>query len=111
MSEKKWKLRKKYFLKTRDNRPIFIFTITVAVIYFVLLFLFPKGNPILFWLLIAGEVFHLWQLATYIYTTWNMEHRVKFSKDFQPAVDIFITVAGEPVDIVAETSPAAKSIN
>ncbi len=48
------------FLKTSISQPLIIINALMALVYFyVICFFFPESNPILFWLLIAGEIFHL----------------------------------------------------
>src|SRR3989344_5207068 len=59
------------FLKTDSPKLLLALNAALAIVYFfVLTFFFPLGNPILFWMLIAGEVFHIWQVLTFIYTVW-----------------------------------------
>jgi cellulose synthase (UDP-forming) len=103
---------KNKFLQTGTNTSVLMINIILAVIYFAaILFAFPKGNTILFWLLISGEVFHLWQLLTYIFTVWNTEYQPRFDPRHVEPVDVYITVAGEPIDVVEETVSAAKRMN
>lgn len=85
-------------------------TLTAAILYFLILsFWLPQGNAWLFALLIAGEIFHLWQAITYLYTVWDTSYSAKVDKNFQPWVDIYITVAGEPVEVVETTARAAMA--
>lgn len=96
------------FITGRPNKTLLFFTAVMAVVYFVFLaFFLHKGNPILFYALVAGEVFHLWQILTYLFTAWEPEFSAVFDATIQPPVDVFITVAGEPVGIVEETAVAA----
>ncbi len=89
-----------------------IVTAILALIYLAaLVFFFKKGDMILFSLLLAGEVFHLWQLFTFIYTIWDTEYVNAFDGSFKPEVDVFITVAGEPVEIVEETVRGILAMN
>jgi cellulose synthase (UDP-forming) len=100
------------FLEAGVSRGLLALNIFLAAVYFVaIVWWFPSGNPVLFWLLVFGEIFHLWQLLTYIYTVWNTEHRTPFDPNYTPPVDVFITVAGEPVDIVEETVRAALAMD
>jgi len=100
------------FLHTPSSRLLLSATIAVAITYFlIVILLFHKGNSVLFYLLIAGEVFHLWQIITYSYTVWNTEYFPPFDPKLTPGVDVFITVAGEPVDIVEETAQAALNMS
>ena len=83
--------------------------VVLALTYFcVLAFFFPIGNTALFSLLIAGEVFHMWQVLTFIYTVWDTRTPLPRDPGFLAlSVDVFITVAGEPVELVAQTAVAA----
>ncbi len=103
---------KRLFLKTDVSRGLLLLNIGLTLAYFIVIaFMFPIGNRFLFALLIAGEVFHVWQVLTYIYTVWQTEHEPFKDESHQPHADIFITVAGEPADIVEETVSAAKAID
>jgi cellulose synthase (UDP-forming) len=99
---------KKTFLRNTASKRLLVVNSLFALLYFcVLTFAFDHGNDILFWLLIAGEVFHLYQIVGYAYTVWTPKAKNEFDKDFSEPVDIFITVAGEPVEIVRQTVQAA----
>lgn len=104
----------------RINRLIVLLHAGLAVYYFwALAFWFPSKHPLVFCLLLLGEIFHLWQALTYAYTIWHLngEHIAPNYKlptkndSFYPVVDIFITVAGEPLEIVRETVEAALKID
>src|ERR1051326_1650940 len=98
------------FLRTNINKWLILATMFMAAAYFfVLAFVLPKGNTLLFALLIVGEIFHLWQVFSYIHTIWNTHDTPPNLSLFTPKVDIYITVAGEPVEIVEATIKAAKS--
>ncbi len=100
------------FLRTAISRPLLIANGLLALAYFVVLaFWFPAGNIILFGLLVAGEVFHLWQVFGYLYTVWQMEYQAKFDTTYLPRVDVFVTVAGEPVTVVEETLRVIKALD
>lgn len=99
------------FLKSSIHRGVLAANFIMACVYFfAIALLFPPANTLLFWLLIAGEVFHIWQAFAYVHTVWNMENRAPFSPHFLPSVDVFITVAGEPEDIVEQTVRAARAM-
>jgi cellulose synthase (UDP-forming) len=72
---------------------------------------FKISNIYLFSLLIAGQVFFTWQGLTFIQTIWNMDYMPKNDPAFAEPVDVFITVAGEPVEIVEETALAAVDMD
>ena len=100
------------FLVTNEPRFLLGLNAVMAVTYFyVITFLFGVGNPILFTILIAGEVFHVWQVLTYIYTVWDTSYVSPMDHSYAPQVDVFITVAGEPVEIVEETLRAAVGMD
>ncbi|HEY6018499.1 MAG TPA: hypothetical protein VIY48_00930, partial [Candidatus Paceibacterota bacterium] len=99
------------FLTGESPRRLFVLNIALALVYFaVLTFYFPHGNDILFYLLVAGEVFHLWQVFTFIYTVWDTSYVSPKDSRIAPAVDVFITVAGEPIEVVEPTARAAATM-
>ncbi len=103
---------KKDFLNTETNTGVLLAGIILTVIYFaVITFMFPMGNKVIFAFLIAGEVFHVFQVLMYISTVWQTEYFPKRNHSYAPPVDVFITVAGEPVEVVEETVVAAKAMN
>lgn len=103
---------KERFLNTHVPKRYLAINGILAIFYFVLLvFFFPRGNMWLFYALAIGEVFHLWQIGTYIHSVWGMDTKHRFNKKIAPPVDVFITVAGEPLDIIERTVIAAKNAN
>ncbi len=99
------------FLSTEVPKALLVLNILLAIAYFIVLaFLFPIGNSVLFALLIVGELFHLWQVLTFIYTVWNTDDPVPLDARFSAPVDVFITVAGEPAALVEQTVLAAKAM-
>lgn len=105
-------LDKESFLKGHAKNYILLLNSVMALLYFIILsFGFMPGNKILFGLLIAGEVFHLIQILGYCYTVWGTNLTAKFNRAFTPKVDVFITVCGEPVEIVEETARAALAMD
>jgi cellulose synthase (UDP-forming) len=100
---------KKDFLETDSPKALFLVNGVLALVYFCLLaFYFPIGNPTLFTLLILGEIFHMWQVFTFLYTVWDTSYEAKKYPAYAPPVDVFITVAGEPVELVQKTIAAAR---
>lgn len=100
------------FLLTDVPKTMVIINAVLAILYFVtIVFFFEQGNPVLFWLLVLGEVFHVWQLVTFLYTIYDTKYRSKFADSYLPPIDIFITVAGEPVSIVEATARAARDMD
>ncbi|MEO5950476.1 MAG: glycosyltransferase [Candidatus Saccharimonadales bacterium] len=101
------------FLKTTRVSPLFlILNMVLSVTYFIFIALFFKvGNPFLFALLIIGEVFHLWQVFGYIHSVWPRKRQKDFDPSFKPNVAVYITVCGEPTDIVEETVKAVLKMD
>lgn len=100
------------FLKAVVAKRLLLINVVLAVLYFVGLFvLFQRGNIYLYIALVLGEVFHLWQLLTLVHAAWEPHIKHPFDHDLLPPVDIYITVAGEPVDVVAKTVAAAARID
>jgi len=104
--------RKHSFLETESPKVLLLVNGIMAIVYIVALtFFFTPGNRILFGLLIAGEVFHLWQVLTFLYTVWDTSYVSPRKVQFNPSVDVYITTAGESVDIVEKTVLAAKAMS
>lgn len=103
---------RKDFLKTEAPRVLFVINAILALLYLVVLtFFFPIGNLFLFTLLILGEVFHIWQVLTFLYTVWETEYQHPKDPSYQPPVDVFITVAGEPIELIEKTITAARAMD
>ncbi|MDB5176683.1 MAG: hypothetical protein JWN75_351 [Candidatus Saccharibacteria bacterium] len=100
------------FLKINRVSPIFlILNLVLSVTYFICIAtFFTIGNPYLFGFLVAGEVFHLWQVIGYLHSVWPRKRIRQFDASFHPDVGVFITVCGEPADIVEETVRAALAM-
>lgn len=104
-------VRKAFVTDTNVAKVLLAFHVVLTIFYFfVITFLFPHGNSFLFYLLIAGEIFHIWQVITYLYTVWDTEYLPKRNGRIRPLVHVFITVAGEPLDIIEQTLKAAKAM-
>ena len=99
------------FLQNTASKTLLYANGVLATLYFLIIaFAFKHGNPVLFGLLIAGEVFHLFQIIGYCYTVWNKPPTQEFDDKFSAPVNVFITVCGEPTEIVRETAIAAKAM-
>ncbi|HEX8227146.1 MAG TPA: glycosyltransferase [Candidatus Saccharimonadales bacterium] len=95
------------FLKNTASKKLLVLNAICAVIYFgVITFAFQHGNIVLFSLLILGEIFHLFQILGYCYTVWDNRLKATYVRAFDSPVDVFVTVCGEPVEIVRETAEA-----
>lgn len=94
------------------SRVFLLVNILLSVTYFIFIaYFFPIGSPLLFALLIAGEVFHLWQVLGYVHSVWPRKRSYQFDGSYTPPVGVYITVTGEPREIVAETVAAALKMN
>ncbi len=99
------------FFINESSRFILVLHLLLAGVYFFLVtFWFPRGNTILFGLFLIGEIFHVWQVSTFVHTIWDTERVFKGDSTFTPPVDVLITVAGEPVSIVEKTVRAIKQM-
>ncbi len=95
------------------NLLLFI-NVLMAIVYISWWFYLPHmGNVFLYALLFFGEIYHIIMSFGFWYTIWNRKipKRVTSPNYFDPSVTVFITVAGEPVDIVTRTIKAAKEMN
>ncbi|HET6925125.1 MAG TPA: glycosyltransferase [Candidatus Saccharimonadales bacterium] len=100
------------FLESVQVKKMLAVNLALAAAYFVGLFVvFQRGNMALFITLLVGEVFHLWQLATLTHAAWDTRTSHPFDPALAPAVDIYITVAGEPLSVVEKTVQAATRID
>jgi cellulose synthase (UDP-forming) len=88
-----------------------ILNVCLSLAYFVCITLFfPIGNVWLFALLVIGELFHLWQVLGYMHSVWPRKRIKDFDPAFTPEVAVYITVCGEPTEIVEETVKAALAM-
>ncbi len=99
---------RKEFLEENQSRSLLWATGVLALVYFmVLTFYFPVGSRVLFGVLVAGEIFHMWQVFTFIFMVRDTRRVEPIDPEYQAPVDVFITVAGEPVEVVEATVTAA----
>ncbi|MBI2601343.1 glycosyltransferase [Candidatus Daviesbacteria bacterium] len=73
------------------------------------------GHPLFYFSLFFGEVYHLFMAFTFWQTIWPQDYNPLLEKDqnaweSNPKVDIYITVAGEQVEVVKKTVLAAKDL-
>jgi cellulose synthase (UDP-forming) len=95
-------------------RVLAILSALSALVYLKwLLFDAKPENWLLFVVLVTAELFNITQAAGFWYTIstqrWTEPRPVDFSRTHE-RVDIFITVCGEPIEIVRETLEAAMAI-
>lgn len=100
----------------RLGKALLLANTVIALIYFSWWF-FPGhiGNPVLFGLLLFGECYHVFMALTFWYTLWPTMRREKLTVSLQPpphpGVAIFITVAGEPKEVIYRTALAATTLS
>ncbi len=97
------------------GKGLLIINTIVALIYFSW-WLNPShiGQPFLYAALFFGEIYHLIMSLTFWQTIWPGKVKPNIKNlvlPLNPSVDIFITVAGEPVGVVRQTVEAAKNIS
>ena len=99
------------FLRYVPNRAFLFGNVVLAVGYtLVMCFAFQHGNTLLFAALLATEVWHLVQIVGYCWTVWGRDGARAFDPGFAAPVDVFITVCGEPVDVVRKTAEAVLAM-
>ena len=90
-----------------------VINILIALVYFSW-WLSPIniGHPFLYTMLFLGEFYHVLMALLFWHTIWPFSKRVHtVDSRFSPAVDIFITVTGEPIDVIRKTGLAAKNLD
>ncbi|MGI8420581.1 MAG: glycosyltransferase [Candidatus Levyibacteriota bacterium] len=68
------------------------------------------SNAWAYGLLFFGETYHIMMAYLFWFTVWPKKRRIPINpiQTFTPSVDIFITVANEPLEIIRATALAAK---
>ncbi len=72
------------------------------------------GSLVLYGLLLFGELYHVFGAILFWLTVWpvkQIDPKVIPDNSYTPSVDVFITVAGEPLEIVRKTAKAARDMN
>ena len=99
------------FSSLEVHRALILVFVAIALWYLSWWFDWSRaGSIILFGLLFVGELYHVWQSLGYMHTIWREEEVLPRRSKTSPPVDVFITVCGEPVEIVAATAKAAKNM-
>lgn len=103
------------FIPSRTvSKTLLIVNAVVALIYFAWWFMPGRvGNPWLFYSLLFGEFYHIIMAGLFWFTLWPHEPPQIQTQEIEtfPSVAVFITVAGEPVDLVRTTAIAARDMN
>lgn len=105
-------IAKTAFLKTDVPKIALAITAVLGILHYVLIaFVFPSANPVLFTLLVLGQTFLLWQALSFIWTVWDTSDPETPAIPFNAPVDVFVTVAGEPIDIIEKTVRGARDMD
>jgi cellulose synthase (UDP-forming) len=92
--------------------PLLLLNVAATAWYFAWLLQPGRvGNPVLYALLVAAELFNLVQAFGFWWTCFNARSRRRVPElETRPEVDVFIPVYDEPVEVVAATVVAATRI-
>lgn len=98
------------------DKALLLINTAMALLYFSWWFHRQNiDNPYLYFLLFIGEVYHVLMTLIFWQTLWPGRLKRKTSLTFtdssQPTIDVFITVAGEPTEVVRETAIAARDMD
>jgi cellulose synthase (UDP-forming) len=100
------------FLVNYVPKFLLVVEIFMMIFYFIVISMwFKVSNGYLFTVLIVSQIFFTWQGFTFIHSIWNTSFKPKTDSTFAEPVDVYITVAGEPKDIVEETLRAALDMD
>lgn len=107
-------MKKPHIRTGHIDRLLLLANMGMALLYFSWWFIPGRvGNPILYYLLVFGEGYHVLMAFLFWMTMWPSQRKhlpPHILTDRQPRVDVFITVAGEPEEIVEKTALAAKNM-
>jgi cellulose synthase (UDP-forming) len=110
----KWRSAQEWRAAQRKLRLLIPLNIALAVWYFEWLLRPGRvGNPVLFDLLVAAEIFNLVQAVGFWWTCWHGRDRDPAPpwSGPSPAVDVLVPVYNEPLDVVAPTVTAALRLS
>jgi len=98
----------------RNCRILAVLSSIAAVLYLRwLIFVAHPENHALYWLLVVCEVFNIVQAAGFWITISTQRWSEPATPDFEhtaETVDLFVTVLGEPLDVVEKTVAAAAAV-
>lgn len=107
------KTRRRGYLIT--CRVLSVLSTVAAILYLKWLFVDARiETPVLYWVLVTAETFNVLQAAGFWYTISNQrwsEPPVPQAGARLPIVDVFVTVYGEPLDIIERTVRAAAALD
>jgi len=98
-------MRRTDFLHVQPSIPLMLISAFLLVGYVaVITFWFHISNWWLFVMLIIGQLYFLLLGLTYVHSIWRVpKTSSRIDKDFRPSVDVFITVCGEPIELIEKT--------
>lgn len=86
------------------NKIVIIVAFTISIIYIAWWFSFSNvGNPLMYGILISGEVFFILTTWGYWFTVWDTTFYNPIFRDSDPTIDIFIPVCGESLGVIEKT--------
>lgn len=100
-------------LSTKVPKTLLVINFLVGFFYISWWFSFQQvGNWVLYLLLLIGEVYHLIVAFLFWFTLWPKEvAHIQPDHSYKPSADIYITVCGEPADVVEKTAIAARDLD
>ncbi len=109
-------MRRSFFIHaSKISKLLLVVNCTMAFIYFAWWFdVSHISNPWAYGFLFFGEAYHVLMSYLFWFTVWPFRRRTLIkpaliSYRHQPSVDIFISVANEPLEIIRRTAQAAQS--
>ncbi len=93
-------------------RGLILLNVLASIIYLYWWFDFSHAGVLWLYIpLLVGEIYHVFQALAYAITIWNQRKSEAPVSNETPPVDVFITVCGEPTDIVKKTVTAALAMD
>ncbi|MHB8295936.1 MAG: glycosyltransferase family 2 protein [Acidimicrobiales bacterium] len=107
-----WPSAKAWFGTRRRLRMLVVADVVASLWYFDWL-LRPSriGDPYLYWLLVAAEMFNLVQAAGFWWTSLAQRSRPRPTRAPKGRVDVLVPVYDEPLDVVGPTVAAAARLH
>lgn len=94
------------------SNKLLLVNLLMALIYFSWWFYFPHiGNKYLYFLLFFGEIYHIIMALGFWFTIWNRKKRSYRYHSIFPSIDVFITIATEPLSLLENTLKSVKNMD
>ncbi len=111
-------MRTSFFIHNRSiSKSLLFANFIMAIVYYIWWLNFANiSNPWAYGLLFFGESYHVLMSCLFWFTVWPKRRGVlskpsQYSFRYQPSVDVFITVANEPLSLIRQTAIAAKKMD